>query len=69
MQEVVKRFNESLFNFDFIFNIGYNYGEVIVGVIGIIKLLYDIWGDIVNIFSRMYFIGVKDRIQVFEVFF
>lgn len=66
MQEVVKRFNESLFNFDFILNIGYNHGEVTAGVIGTTKLLYDIWGDTVNISSRMYSTGVKDRIQVPE---
>ncbi|KAK3099160.1 hypothetical protein FSP39_000306 [Pinctada imbricata] len=66
MQQVVKRFNESLFNFDFVLNIGFNYGEVTAGVIGTTKLLYDIWGDTVNISSRMYSTGIKDRIQVPE---
>ncbi|OWF41887.1 adenylate cyclase type 9-like [Mizuhopecten yessoensis] len=66
MQGVVQRFNESIFNFSFELNIGYNYGEVTAGVIGTTKLLYDIWGDTVNISSRMYSTGVKDRIQVPE---
>ncbi|KAL3879463.1 hypothetical protein ACJMK2_031761 [Sinanodonta woodiana] len=66
MQNAVKRFNESIFNFAFILNIGYNYGEVTAGVIGTTKLLYDIWGDTVNIASRMYSTGVKERIQVPE---
>ncbi|XP_060073356.1 adenylate cyclase type 9-like [Ylistrum balloti] len=66
MQGVVQRFNESIFNFAFELNIGYNFGEVTAGVIGTTKLLYDIWGDTVNIASRMYSTGVKDRIQVPE---
>ncbi|XP_069129947.1 adenylate cyclase type 9-like [Argopecten irradians] len=66
MQGVVQRFNESIFNFAFELNIGFNFGEVTAGVIGTTKLLYDIWGDTVNISSRMYSTGVKDRIQVPE---
>lgn len=66
MQNVVGRFNESIFNFDFILNIGYNFGEVTAGVIGTTKLLYDIWGDTVNISSRMYSTGPEGRIQVPE---
>ncbi|XP_052793166.1 adenylate cyclase type 9-like isoform X2 [Mya arenaria] len=62
----IQRFNDSIFNFDFILNIGYNYGEVTAGVIGTTKLLYDIWGDTVNISSRMYSTGVAGRIQVPE---
>lgn len=62
----IKRFNDSIFNFDFILNIGYNYGEVTAGVIGTTKLLYDIWGDTVNISSRMYSTGVAGKTQVPE---
>ena len=36
------------------------------GVIGTTKLYYDIWGDAVNIASRMDSTGVKWRIQVPE---
>ena len=64
MQNVVQRFNDSIFNFDCSRNIGYNFGEVTSGVIGTTKLLYDIWGDTVNISSRMYSTGVMGRIQV-----
>jgi adenylate cyclase 9 len=66
LHKSVKRFNDSIFNFDFILNIGYNYGEVTAGVIGTTKLLYDIWGDTVNISSRMYSTGVAGKIQVPE---
>ncbi|XP_059143021.1 adenylate cyclase type 9-like isoform X2 [Physella acuta] len=61
---VVHNFNESIFNFEFILKIGYNYGPVTSGVIGTTKLLYDIWGDTVNIASRMYSTGEENRIQL-----
>lgn len=64
LQQVVERFNDSIFNFSFVLNIGYNFGPVTAGVIGTTKLLYDIWGDTVNIASRMYSTGEPDRIQV-----
>lgn len=66
MLNVVRRFNESIFNFEFVLNVGFNYGDVTAGVIGTTKLLYDIWGDTVNIASRMYSTGVPNRIQVPE---
>jgi len=66
LHNAIQRFNDSIFNFDFILNIGYNYGEVTAGVIGTTKLLYDIWGDTVNISSRMYSTGVAGRTQVPE---
>lgn len=55
MIKVVDRFNEYMFGFKFILRVGFNVGFVIVGVIGLIKFFYDIWGDIVNIVSRMDF--------------
>ncbi len=59
-------FNAEIFNFNFEMTIGYNFGEVTSGLIGTTKLLYDIWGDTVNISSRMYSTGVHSRIQVTE---
>lgn len=66
MQKVVDNFNQDLLEFDFILRIGYNYGDVTAGVIGNTKLYYDIWGDAVNIASRMDSTGVAKRIQVGE---
>ncbi|CAG9563562.1 unnamed protein product [Danaus chrysippus] len=66
MQKVVDNFNQDLLEFDFILRIGYNYGDVTAGVIGTTKLYYDIWGDAVNIASRMDSTGVPKRIQVGE---
>ncbi len=43
---------------------GINHGEVIAGVIGASKPQYDIWGDAVNVSSRMETNGIKGNIQV-----
>lgn len=48
------------------FRVGFNFGDVTAGVIGTTKLYYDIWGDAVNIASRMDSTGIKRRIQVPE---
>lgn len=66
MQKVVDNFNRNLLEFNLILRIGYNFGDVTAAVIGKTKLYYDIWGDAVNVASRMDSTGVNDRIQVGE---
>jgi class 3 adenylate cyclase len=46
--------------------IGINTGPVVAGVIGRKKFIYDLWGDAVNIASRMESHGLEGRIQVTE---
>ena len=66
LQNSVEDFNQSLIEFDLILRIGFNYGDITSGVIGTTKLYYDIWGDAVNIASRMDSCGVDGRVQVNE---
>jgi adenylate cyclase len=44
--------------------IGIHSGDVVAGVIGTHKFVYDIWGDAVNIASRMESHGMPNRIQI-----
>jgi len=48
-----------MFNFDFKLKIGYNIGDIVSGVIGSSKLHFDIWGNTVNVSSRMYSTGLE----------
>ena len=59
MQDVENVFGESLQ-----IRIGINTGSVIAGVIGIKKFIYDLWGDSVNVASRMESHGQPGYIQV-----
>jgi class 3 adenylate cyclase len=44
--------------------IGMHTGPVVAGIIGRHKFIYDVWGDTVNLASRLEAQGVPDRIQV-----
>jgi adenylate cyclase len=46
--------------------IGINSGPVVAGIIGTHKFAYDLWGDVVNIASRMESEGIGGSIQISE---
>jgi adenylate cyclase len=48
--------------------VGIHYGTAIAGVIGETRFSYDLWGDAVNVASRMQSQGAPGRIQVSEEF-
>lgn len=65
MFEVLDEINYQSYN-DFVLRVGINVGPVVAGVIGARRPQYDIWGNTVNVASRMDSTGVQGRIQVTE---
>lgn len=45
---------------------GINSGQVVAGIVGIKKFAYDVWGDAVNIASRMESNGVAGKVNISE---
>ena len=65
MLKDIEEFNASS-NVKLFMRIGINSGNLIAGVIGKTKFVYDIWGDTVNVASRMETSGETSRIHVSE---
>lgn len=65
MQTAIESFSQK-HERPFKMRIGINTGPVIAGVIGRKKFIYDLWGDTVNIASRMESTGLAGKIQVTE---
>ncbi|WP_228062118.1 adenylate/guanylate cyclase domain-containing protein, partial [Coleofasciculus sp. LEGE 07081] len=66
MQAVIEQYCQETGKF-FSIRIGINTGPVIAGIIGTRKFIYDLWGDTVNIASRMESHGLPGSVQVTEV--
>ena len=65
IKEEVLNYNEKQ-RMSFAVRIGVNSGPVVAGVIGTKRFSYDLWGDTVNVASRMESYGLPNEIQVTE---
>ncbi|MDC0834242.1 Adenylate cyclase [Geitlerinema sp. FC II] len=65
MQREINKLNRTL-DEPLQLRVGIETGSVVAGVIGIKKFIYDLWGDAVNVASRMESSGLPGKIQVTE---
>ena len=63
--EEIRDFNQ-VNKFDLNVRVGVHSGPVIGGVIGESRFMYDMWGDTVNVASRMESLGLAGKVQISE---
>ena len=64
MLEALERLNDDRRGTAFRVRIGMHTGPVVAGIIGTHKFIYDVWGDTVNVASRLEAHGLPGRIHV-----
>jgi class 3 adenylate cyclase len=66
MLRALEQFNRANQDSPLQIRIGIHTGPVVAGIIGHHKFIYDVWGDTVNVASRLEANGLPGRIQVSE---
>ena len=66
MLAALRRINMTYEERPFQIRIGIHTGPVVAGIIGHHKFIYDVWGDTVNVASRLEVNSLPNRIQVSE---
>lgn len=64
MIAALKEFNKDNPDQKLDLRVGINTGPVVAGIVGTSRFLYDLWGDSVNVASRMESTGVPSRVQI-----
>jgi class 3 adenylate cyclase len=65
MQAAIPEINRELGS-DFRLRVGVNTGRAVAGVVGTVRFSYDLWGDTVNLASRMETLSEPGTIRVTE---
>ena len=66
LEDMLDSINRQVLGFTFQMQVGFNCGPLTSGVVGSRKMLYDVWGDTVNVASRMDSTGEVGKIHMPE---
>ncbi|KAJ3091286.1 hypothetical protein HK102_001085 [Quaeritorhiza haematococci] len=66
LQDVIAEFNDRMKQ-NFVLKMGINAGPAVTGILGTKQFAFDVWGDAVNVASRMESTGIDGHIQTTQI--